>query len=111
MKESIFIHVQQRDDNLKTIEVPLGISMSLMEVLKAEGEDIEATCGGIALCATCHIEVMSDNTLNEETDDELDMLESLPDFTDNSRLACQVKITEELDGLIVRLMDKVPAYS
>ena len=111
MKESINIHVQLPDESLKTIEVPLGISMSLMEVLKAEGEEIEATCGGIALCATCHIEVMNDAVLNEESDDELDMLESLPDFTDNSRLACQIKISEELDGLIVRLMDQVPVYS
>ena len=54
------------------------MGLSLMELLKASGYDIQATCGGMALCATCHVEVLAGPALPEPGDDELDMLETLP---------------------------------
>ncbi len=106
-EESITISIQEDNGSLRQLEVPLGLSMSLMEILKANGEPIEATCGGMALCATCHIEVLQDNYVGEHSEDELDMLDTLPNATDNSRLACQVQVNKELDGIIIKLMGEL----
>lgn len=85
-------------------EFPTDMSLSLMEALKGSGYPIMATCGGMALCATCRISVVEGlDNLNEPGDDELDMLDTLPDSDDNSRLACQIPISDHVDGLVLRL--------
>jgi ferredoxin len=105
MDDLITISVQDHDGSLRTLEVPTDINLSLMEVLKASEYDIAATCGGMALCATCHIEVLKGkHLLNEPTSAELDMLDTLPVTTPNSRLACQVKVSRALSGLTVKLL-------
>jgi ferredoxin len=97
--------VEDRQGNTQNIEVPGDISLSLMEVLKASEYNILATCGGMALCATCHVEVENGiENLNEPSDDEMDMLDTLPVVTDNSRLACQIRIGEHLNGAHFKLM-------
>ena len=69
-----------------------------------DGYDIQATCGGMALCGTCHVEVLAGPELPEPSDDEMAMLESLPVMSQGSRLSCQIRLTSRLDGLVVRLM-------
>ncbi len=102
--DMIKITIVDRDDNQQEIEIPTDINLNLMEVLKASEYNILATCGGIALCATCHVEILdSTNDLPSASDDELNMLDALPDSDDNSRLACQLKIGEHLDGLVVKI--------
>jgi len=89
-----FIELQAEDANGKSmkVEVPTDMGLSLMEVLKGEGFPILATCGGMALCATCHVEVLEGyNELPEAGNEELDMLESLPVLTPTSRLSCQLR--------------------
>lgn len=104
MSDIITIHIEEENGSYTPMEIPLGIEMSLMEILKGEGYPIKATCGGMALCATCHIEVLEGfDDLHEESDEELDMLDSLPNMTDTSRLSCQLKISEDLDGLKFRI--------
>lgn len=104
MEDSITIYIEQEDSLFQPLEIPLGVELSLMEVLKGEGYPIEATCGGMALCATCHIEVLEGfDDLHEESDEELDMLDSLPNLTDESRLSCQLKIAPELNGIKLRI--------
>lgn len=104
MEDSIKVYIEQDGNSFNELEIPLGIELSLMEILKGEGYPIEATCGGMALCATCHIEVLEGfDGLHEESDEELDMIDSLPNFTDTSRLSCQLKISTELDGLKFRI--------
>ncbi len=78
-----------------------------MEALKAAGYDILATCGGLALCATCHVKVLKGTeTLPPAGDQELDMLEMLPDAGPLSRLACQLRINEDMDGMIFRIANQ-----
>ncbi len=64
---------------------------------------IVAECHGACCCSTCHVYVDPDwyVRLPEPTDHELDMLEFTIDPKENSRLGCQIKITDDLDGLIV----------
>jgi len=100
----IHITIEDRDGGVQTIEIPEDINLSLMEVLKASEYTILATCGGMALCATCHVEVQTgQEKLREPSDEELDMLDTLPDADEHSRLACQIRLNEQLDGLHVKI--------
>jgi ferredoxin len=99
----IQIKVVNRDGVERTVEVPADMNLNLMEVLKGSGYEIEGTCGGMALCSTCHVYVLSDHILNGATEDEEDMLDQAFDVLENSRLGCQIKITDKLDGLQVKL--------
>lgn len=103
-KNIITIEVEDRDGNVKMVKVPTDVNLNLMEILKASEYEILATCGGIALCATCHVEVMEGgNDLPAPSDQELDMLDTLPDADDSSRLACQLYLGEKNNGLFVRI--------
>lgn len=88
------------------LELPTGIEMSLMEVLQAAGYLIPATCGGIALCATCLVQVVTDTgMLPSPRDAEETMLETLPLSTGDFRLACQLRLNETLTGCVFRLAE------
>ncbi|MBI1263057.1 MAG: 2Fe-2S iron-sulfur cluster binding domain-containing protein [Rhizobiales bacterium] len=69
---------------------------------------IDADCGGACACATCHVYVAPEwleKTGAKESMEE-DMLDFAFDVRDNSRLSCQIKVTDELDGLVVNLPEK-----
>ncbi|MDQ7947468.1 MAG: 2Fe-2S iron-sulfur cluster-binding protein [Pedobacter sp.] len=100
----ISIQVEDREGNISQLTAPTDMGLSLMEFLKASEYDILATCGGMALCATCCVDVMEgEEQLNEMSDDEYAMLDTLPDVLPNSRLACQLQLSPQMDGLKVRL--------
>ena len=94
------IYVQEAAGQRRELEAPTDMGLSVMEVLKASGYDIQATCGGMALCATCHVEVLAGPPLPEPNDAELDMLETLPVVYEGSRLSCQLRLTPDSDGLV-----------
>ncbi len=100
----IKIYVEETNGQVNTLEAPTDMALSLMEMLKASEYPIAATCGGMALCASCHIEVLDNTYATEANDAELDMLDTLPIVSSGSRLACQMPITEEMDGIRIRLM-------
>jgi 2Fe-2S ferredoxin len=79
----------------------------VMEIIKDYGLPIKAECGGSCCCATCHVYVAEEwqGKLFEPRDDEIDMLDEAPDLEDNSRLSCQLIMSEELDGLKVTLSE------
>jgi len=106
-EESIIrIQVEGPGDQSQNLEIPDGINLSLMEVLKASEYDILATCGGMALCATSHIQVLEGmDKLEERSDAEMDMLDTLPNADDDSRLACQIKVSPAIDGLRIRVFE------
>jgi 2Fe-2S ferredoxin len=86
------------------VEVPEYINLSLMEVLKAWDYPIAATCRGIAQCATCHVLVLKGlEQLSEATENEMDTLDLLPDSDYRSRLACQIKVNEHLEGCLFEI--------
>ncbi|MBK7426080.1 MAG: 2Fe-2S iron-sulfur cluster binding domain-containing protein [Saprospiraceae bacterium] len=67
---NIFITVVDRQDIEHSIEIPTDMSLNLMEVCKASELPVKGTCGGMALCSTCHVYVLSDHELPEMTMDE-----------------------------------------
>jgi ferredoxin len=100
----VTIVVEDREGEVQTLDVPTDVGLNLMEVLKAYEYDIAATCGGMALCATCHVQVTEGlDRLPECNDAELALLDTLPDAACDSRLACQIRASESLNGLALRL--------
>lgn len=93
----------EKDGNALEVEAPLGLSV--MEISRQNGIDIEGACGGCLACATCHVILRPDwfEKLSERSEDEEDMLDLAFDLKKTSRLGCQILMTEELDGLVVAL--------
>lgn len=101
--------IEDRKGERQDLEIPEGINLSLMEVLKASEYTILATCGGMALCATCHVQVLHGlNGLPAAQDAELDMLDTLPDADSDSRLACQIRVNEAIEGAVFRIKSDEP---
>lgn len=100
---NIIITVVDRQGEAHELEAPTDMNMNLMEVCKSYELPVKGTCGGMALCSTCHCYVLSDNELPEMREDEEDMLDQAFFVEDNSRLGCQLRITPDLDGLKVQL--------
>jgi ferredoxin len=100
---NIFITVVDRQDIEHSIEIPTDMSLNLMEVCKASELPVKGTCGGMALCSTCHVYVLSDHVLPEMTMDEEIILDQAFFVQNNSRLGCQIKMSLQLDGLRVKL--------
>jgi len=92
--------------NGKEHVVDVKTGLSVMEgAVKNNIPGIDADCGGACACATCHVYV--DEAWKDKTGSQSAMEESMLDFAENvepnSRLSCQIKVTDELDGLIVRM--------
>ncbi len=101
----INIHVQNNDESFTTLTAPTDMGLSLMEFLKGNDYDILATCGGMALCATCHVQILDGyDQLNEIQDEEYAMLDTLPNITDTSRLSCQLRINDALHNVKLKIM-------
>lgn len=103
MKDMITLSVEDREGKVHELEAPTDMAMNVMEICKAYELPVEGTCGGMALCASCHCYVLSDHPLPEPSDAEEDMLDQAFFVEDNSRLGCQIKIREEIDGLKIKL--------
>ena len=99
----VVINVTDREGVLHRLEAPTDMALNLMEVCKMYELPVKGTCGGMALCASCHCYVTSNHELSETTDDELNMLDYAFFVEKNSRLGCQIKISEDIDGLCVTL--------
>jgi ferredoxin-2, mitochondrial len=103
MENMVTINVTDREGNCHHLDAPTDMAMNLMEVMKAYELPVEGTCGGMALCASCHVYVHTNHELHEPSDDELNMLDEAFFVKSNSRLGCQIKITDAIDGLEVEL--------
>ena len=100
---NIVITVIDRHGEAHELEAPTDMNMNVMEVCKAYELPVKGTCGGMALCSTCHCYVISDTELPDMGGDEEDMLDQAFFVEDNSRLGCQLRITDALDGLRIQL--------
>jgi 2Fe-2S ferredoxin len=97
----------QPDGTKQMVESEVGLTV--MEAAKLHNvAGVEAECGGACACATCHVYVEDAwrGKTGKPSDMEEDMLDFAFDVRDESRLSCQIKITQDLDGLIVRVPAK-----
>jgi len=100
MPKMIFI---ERDGTRREVDAPLGLSV--LEIAHKHGIDIEGACEGSLACSTCHVIIEAEwyKRLNAASEDEEDMLDLAFGLTRTSRLGCQIVMTEQLDGLTVKL--------
>lgn len=98
----------QPDGSRQTIQADENTSI-MQAAVEHKVPGIEGRCGGCLACATCHVYIHPDWMArvaaqdNEQSEEEIDMLDMASDVRETSRLGCQVKLTKELDRLIVAL--------
>jgi ferredoxin len=103
MQTSIHMTIIDRQGTLHVVEAPTDMNLNLMEVCKAWQLPVKGTCGGMALCSSCHVYIESPHILSEPTADEEDMLDQAFFVRENSRLGCQIHMRPEMEGLVVQL--------
>ena len=108
----IYIHMPKiiyntHDNETYTIEVQNGLTV-MEGAVQNDVPGIDADCGGGMACATCHVYVKEDwfNKLPKKEDGEEDMLDMAFEPKKNSRLSCQLIVSDELDGLVVNIPSK-----
>lgn len=103
----IKITIIDRDGEAHLVDAPTDMNMNLMEVIRSHELAPEGTigiCGGMAMCASCQCYMLShDHLLPEKSFEEEDMLDQAFFVKDNSRLSCQIRITDELNGLEAKI--------
>ncbi|EAU31189.1 hypothetical protein ATEG_08016 [Aspergillus terreus NIH2624] len=100
------INVTFIDKDGQKIDFQVAEGDNLLDIAQANDLEMEGACGGSCACSTCHVIVEDPDMfdkMEEPTDDENDMLDLAFGLTETSRLGCQVKMTKDLDGLVVRL--------
>lgn len=105
----ITIKVIDRDGQNHNLEAPTDMGMNVMEVCKSYELPVEGTCGGMAMCASCHCYVLSDNIDMERSYDEQAMLDETDNVKENSRLGCQLHLKNEMNGLVIELAPEMVA--
>jgi 2Fe-2S ferredoxin len=100
MPKMVFI---ERDGTRREVDAPLGLSV--LEIAHRHDIDVEGACEGSLACSTCHVIVDKawSGKLTDPTEDEEDMLDLAFGLEETSRLGCQIVMTDELDGLVVKL--------
>lgn len=107
-------HAGEEQETLLSFTVQLGgarvthralTGMHLVELMRAHGLPVKAECGGAGACATCHVLIPDawQASLLPPSDEEQGKLDEIPGAGDSSRLACQIVMTAELDGLEIEL--------
>ena len=102
----INITIIDREGTAHDVDAPTDMAMNLMEVVRSyelAPEGSIGICGGMAMCASCQCYVQSNTDLPEKGEEEEAMLAEAFYVQDNSRLSCQIPITEALEGLVVEL--------
>ena len=101
------ITYKDNQDNSKTIEVENGLTV-MEGAIQNDIPGIDADCGGSMACATCHVYVEEKwlDKIPKAEEAEVDMIDMACEPKKNSRLSCQLIVSDELDGLIVTTPEK-----
>jgi ferredoxin len=99
------ITVIDREGSAHQLDAPTDMNMNLMELCKSYELPVEGTCGGMAMCASCHLYIQSEHDLGPRNEDEEAMLDQAFFVKSNSRLGCQLHISQSFDGLVVELAE------
>ncbi len=104
--QDVTIYIKDREGEKHTVLAPTDMAMNLMEVVRSFELAPEGTigvCGGLAMCASCQCYVNSEHSLTVMEDEEDAMLSEAFNVKDNSRLSCQIPISETLNELEIEL--------
>ena len=106
MTHDITLQITDRNGILHEVQAPTDMNMNIMELIRMYDLAEEGTigiCGGMAMCASCQCYILNDVTIPEKSDDEDAMLWEAYNVKENSRLGCQIQITDAIDGLAIEL--------
>ena len=106
MAVDILIKITDREGTVHEVQAPTDMNLNIMELVRMYELAPEGTigiCGGMAMCASCQCYVLNDIEIPEKGDDEEAMLSEAFNVKPNSRLGCQINITEKLEGLAIEL--------
>ena len=102
MLKDITVYITDRNGVKHEVQAPTDMNMNVMELIRMYELAEEGTvgvCGGMAMCASCQCYLLNDVLKTQRNDDEEAMLADAYHVKENSRLGCQIHLTEELDGL------------
>jgi 2Fe-2S ferredoxin len=106
MPQDITIKIIDRKGITHEVQAPTDMNLNVMELIRMYELAEEGTigiCGGMAMCASCQCYVLNDVLKIDRNEDEEAMLSDAYHVKDNSRLGCQIQITENLDGLEIEI--------
>ena len=106
MSQDVTLFITDRNGVKHEVLAPTDMNMNMMELIRSYELAEEGTigvCGGMAMCASCQCYVLNDVLKSERNDDEEAMLTDAYHVKDNSRLGCQIHITEDLEGLEIAI--------
>ena len=106
MPQDITLKITDRNGQIHELQAPTDMNMNIMEVVRMYELAPEGTigiCGGMAMCASCQCYILNEIELPEKSDEEDAMLSEAFNVKENSRLGCQINITNAIDGLAIEL--------
>jgi 2Fe-2S ferredoxin len=106
MRQDITLKITDRQGISHEVQAPTDMNMNIMEVVRMYELAPEGTigiCGGMAMCASCQCYILNDITVPEKSDEEEAMLSEAFNVKSNSRLSCQINISDQLEGLNIEL--------
>lgn len=106
----IKLNIKDRNGEVHKIDAPTDMSLNLMEVIKMYELAAEGTigiCGGMAMCASCMCHIESKHEIDLMGDEEDAMLSEVYTRKENSRLSCQIYISEEMDGMTLEIAQEI----
>ena len=106
MAQDVTVKITDREGKVHEVQAPTDMNMNIMELIRAYELAPEGTigvCGGMAMCASCQCYVLNDVISLERNPDEAAMLWEAYHVKDNSRLGCQIPITDAIDGLELQI--------
>ena len=105
--QDVTVYIIDREGVKHELQAPTDMNMNIMELCKSYELPVEGTCGGMAMCASCQCYLESNHELPLQSDAELDMLDQAFHVKSNSRLGCQIHISDEINGIVLRLAQEV----
>ena len=106
MAQDITIFITDRNGERHEVQAPTDMNMNVMELIRSYELAEEGTlgiCGGMVMCASCQVYVLNDVISLERNPDEEAMLDEAYHVKENSRLGCQIHISEDLEGLEIQI--------
>jgi len=106
MPQDIIIKITDREGVIHEVQAPTDMNLNLMELIRMYELAPEGTvgvCGGMAMCASCQCYILNDVLKTDRNDDEEAMLSEAYHVQSNSRLGCQIPITQAIDGLSIEI--------
>jgi 2Fe-2S ferredoxin len=106
MSQDVTLFITDRNGVKHEVLAPTDMNMNVMELIRSYELAEEGTvgiCGGMAMCASCQCYLLNDVLKTERNDEEEAMLADAYHVKDNSRLGCQIHISDDLEGLEIEI--------